>query len=777
MANRYLLEITVATNTTIQAINDAVPNKGLDTPHPEEPTRKLLNAILRDYLQALESLENNTVAKSQIVQAFGDSQTAVISQDALTDYLSNLSFLQLADTPFVYAGSIGKFIRVNAAGDGLEFFELGAAAISNSFNDLSDKPDFDSIPQVVTAADFASLPATGDITKTYLTLDDGKLYYWSGSAYVVFTNDTATWAGIGGNIGDNAALTAALNDKADAEDAALKSTSIYAGAGLTGGGDLSADRTLNVDFGTGAGQVMTGDDSRVANLADGAYAQIGVDIAPLGQDGLVPPAHLPAQFSGDYDDLTNKPTLFSGAYDDLTGKPTLGTASALNVDTDADLAANSDALIPSQKAVKAYVDNNAGGVTLNPWTPATYTPIDLVTPWDFAGNGLTATLTGSTVSVTGNAESLSNGCISAAGVLSTTQTNNLYFKMGASAGFSYIGAIYLGFLQAPIETTTGSVQLVLSIDASESNYSLQGIGNGADGTEYSPPLVLSTSSVDSEFCISYMPIGGANDFGYATLYVDGEYVAQHDFTQAVTVDAVIVTPSANFPTADPANSAWVECLSNPAYPITGLPPLIIGAGGTKLDETAYPANATSNIFEITGTPSPLQWDAIGGTVVDGDLVAFDSAGVPFVVDVTARDYGTMAFVDDAASDGKTYARKDGAWVEANSDNLPEGTINKYNKPRTPLALTDDITINNPSNHGDLFVVPSTQETAIEIELLDSATSDYFYFTVLNKSNQAVTFSDGTSPIVDLAGFGSVTKGGLVTVLWDGNEWMISGGLD
>lgn len=34
-------------------------------------------------------------------------------------------------------------------------------------------------------------------------------------------------------------------------------------------------------------------------------------------------------FSGDYDDLTNKPTLFSGAYDDLTGKPSLPSFGSL----------------------------------------------------------------------------------------------------------------------------------------------------------------------------------------------------------------------------------------------------------------------------------------------------------------------------------------------------------------------------------------------------------------------------------------------------------------
>ncbi len=41
----------------------------------------------------------------------------------------------------------------------------------------------------------------------------------------------------------------------------------------------------------------------------------------------------------------------------------LGTSSTLNTDTDTTLAANSDSLIATQKAVKAYVDANAGGAS------------------------------------------------------------------------------------------------------------------------------------------------------------------------------------------------------------------------------------------------------------------------------------------------------------------------------------------------------------------------------------------------------------------------------
>jgi hypothetical protein len=40
------------------------------------------------------------------------------------------------------------------------------------------------VDDVVEAANFASLPATGETGKIYITLDDNKTYRWSGSAYV-----------------------------------------------------------------------------------------------------------------------------------------------------------------------------------------------------------------------------------------------------------------------------------------------------------------------------------------------------------------------------------------------------------------------------------------------------------------------------------------------------------------------------------------------------------------------------------------------------------------
>lgn len=42
-----------------------------------------------------------------------------------------------------------------------------------------------------------------------------------------------------------------------------------------------------------------------------------------------------SDFSGSYDDLTNKPTLFSGSYNDLTDKPTIPEVSGFETKTDA----------------------------------------------------------------------------------------------------------------------------------------------------------------------------------------------------------------------------------------------------------------------------------------------------------------------------------------------------------------------------------------------------------------------------------------------------------
>jgi hypothetical protein len=70
--------------------------------------------------------------------------------------------------------------------------------------------------------------------------------------------------------------------------------SVLAGTGLTGGGDLSADRTLTVAYGSGAGTAVQGNDARVT--ADQAAAT--ASIRTLGTGALQAAAGDDARFTG-----------------------------------------------------------------------------------------------------------------------------------------------------------------------------------------------------------------------------------------------------------------------------------------------------------------------------------------------------------------------------------------------------------------------------------------------------------------------------------------------
>jgi hypothetical protein len=57
----------------------------------------------------------------------------------------------------------------------------------------------------------------------------------------------------------------------------------------------------------------------------------------------------PTLFSGDYDDLTHKPTLFNGVYTSLTGRPTLATVATSGAYAD----------LSGVPRIPVYVDNTA----------------------------------------------------------------------------------------------------------------------------------------------------------------------------------------------------------------------------------------------------------------------------------------------------------------------------------------------------------------------------------------------------------------------------------
>jgi hypothetical protein len=137
------------------------------------------------------------------------------------------------------------------------------------------------VDDVIEAANVASFPTTGESGKIYVALNTNLTYRWSGTTYVEISPSLA--------LGETS-TTAYAGDKGKANAtaiAALKAITISAGTGLTGGGNLTSDRTISLKVATtttlGGIKVGTTLDisSDVLNLKSvitaGTYTKVTVD--------------------------------------------------------------------------------------------------------------------------------------------------------------------------------------------------------------------------------------------------------------------------------------------------------------------------------------------------------------------------------------------------------------------------------------------------------------------------------------------------------------------
>jgi hypothetical protein len=69
------------------------------------------------------------------------------------------------------------------------------------------------VDDIIEVANFAALPATGETGKIYLTLDNNKIYRWSGSIYIEIAAENAVWGQIVGTLSNQTDLQSALNAK------------------------------------------------------------------------------------------------------------------------------------------------------------------------------------------------------------------------------------------------------------------------------------------------------------------------------------------------------------------------------------------------------------------------------------------------------------------------------------------------------------------------------------------------------------------------------------
>lgn len=121
------------------------------------------------------------------------------------------------------------------------------------------------VDDIIEVANYAALPATGETGKIYVTLDNNKIYRWSGSIYIEIASNNAIWGSITGTLSNQTDLQNALNLRVPYTGA---TSNVNLGEyGLTSG-FLGLD-TTPTSTPTGIGTIYWDAANRTAALIDG----------------------------------------------------------------------------------------------------------------------------------------------------------------------------------------------------------------------------------------------------------------------------------------------------------------------------------------------------------------------------------------------------------------------------------------------------------------------------------------------------------------------------
>ena len=124
------------------------------------------------------------------------------------------------DTNKLYLWSGSAYVETFPSQDLLDTYQLrsekgnanGYASLDGSGKVPSTQlPSY--VDDVIEVANYASLPVTGETGKIYITLDNNKIYRWSGSVYVEIASNNAIWGSITGTLSNQTDLQNALNAK------------------------------------------------------------------------------------------------------------------------------------------------------------------------------------------------------------------------------------------------------------------------------------------------------------------------------------------------------------------------------------------------------------------------------------------------------------------------------------------------------------------------------------------------------------------------------------
>jgi hypothetical protein len=414
--------------------------------------------------------------------------------------------------------------------------------------------------------------------------------------------------------------------------------------------------------------------------------------------------------------------------------------------------------IENQADLKAALDAKLTK-TFTPWQPEVIegTGIDLPNVIDMFGSSDPITLTGSTVRMerTGFPSAqdayLTNGLKSDS--FSFGDTTSLYYKVKSSLDVEAVRSpIYVGFSNSAFDSWASA-----NASISGGTLSLESIGEfmgEGDITEFNPPIEVLVTD-DSEYCVSY-----DKTLNKVSFFVDGVEIASHAFSTDFGFDVVtgsVAVDSSNYQ-GDPSTlTLWgeTEFLSSPAHPIAGLEPLIIGAGGSTIDETKYPENPQGKGYEIVGLAKPAQWDALGKEVKNGDLIVFNDDGLPVLMNEEPTVVQETGNSETAVMSQKAVTDE----LDNKVDKIQAKEILTANKILTAADSGKLLIINAD---GITITLPASSEFNIDIAKMDE---DFITIVECSGTDKFREGSTSISVIRDV----SITNSGIV-----GKEWLAIG---
>lgn len=118
--------------------------------------------------------------KGRTTAGTGNPEDLSVAQVRTMLSINNVDNTSDANKPISTATQNALDLKINTSAIGAN---NGVAPLDSSGHvPAANLPSY--VDDVIEVADFASLPGTGETGKIYVTLDDGKIYRWSGSVYI-----------------------------------------------------------------------------------------------------------------------------------------------------------------------------------------------------------------------------------------------------------------------------------------------------------------------------------------------------------------------------------------------------------------------------------------------------------------------------------------------------------------------------------------------------------------------------------------------------------------